>query len=96
MTVIDVLKGISAVGIVIYHYGHFANAGLTDFPFANVLGFVYRYGYFLVDLFFIMSGFLFYKAFSQKIRNAEMNVKEFIRGRYLKLFPLFLFTTNVI
>lgn len=95
MGIIDALKGISSIGIVIYHYGHFSQIGLTDPPFSEIFDYIYVYGYYLVDLFFIISGFLFYKAFSLKIANCEIDFKQFIMQRYIKLFPLFLVTTGV-
>lgn len=92
IAVIDAIKGISTVGIVIYHYSHF---GDIVYPFKNILGIVYEYGYYLVDLFFIISGFLFCMNFAEKIKDGKLDIREFMLHRYMKLFPLFLLSTAV-
>lgn len=93
LKVVDAMKGISAVGIVIYHYTHF---GTFEYPFYNILRLVYTYGYFLVDLFFILSGFLFFKSYAHKISAKELSFRTFMMRRYIRLFPLFLLTTGIV
>lgn len=92
IAVIDAIKGTSTVGIVTYHYSHFGN---ITYPFESILGLVYEYGYYLVDLFFIISGFLFYMNFANKIKDRQMDIRDFLLYRYMKLFPLFLLSTAI-
>lgn len=51
---LDAIRGIAAVGVALFHYrNHFETA-----PFAGLLGPVYQRGAILVDVFFVMSGYL--------------------------------------
>lgn len=51
---LDAIRGVAALGVVLFHYrNHFGAA-----PFTSVLLGVYQRGIILVDLFFVMSGYL--------------------------------------
>lgn len=86
---IDVLKGIGALIIAfIFHYKHF---GQTS-PFANLFLFSDNYGYLLVDLFFILSGFGIAAGYQHKIQNKECSFSFYIKRRFTKLYPPHFFT----
>lgn len=75
-TGLDILRFFAAFGVVNFHYFF----GLTD-----KLSW-YRYGNLGVQLFFFISGFVI----SQSV--ARSTTKEFIAGRFIRLFPLFWIT----
>ena len=51
-----------------------------------------RHGYLFVDLFFVLSGFLIYTAYSGKLENGHA-VRSFLIRRFGRLFPLLIFAT---
>lgn len=73
---LDALRGMAAVGVVIFHMG------LAFQPLA-VPG-----GYLAVDLFFIMSGVVLSHAYEGRFR-AGMGALAFMRARFIRLYPLY-------
>jgi len=51
-----------------------------------------RHGYLFVDLFFVLSGFLIFTAYSGKLENGHA-VRSFLIRRFGRLFPLLIFAT---
>lgn len=70
------LRGVAAIGVVIFHFQHF-------FPPDSVPG-----GYLAVDLFFIMSGVVLSHAYEPRFQNG-MGAREFMRARLIRLYPLY-------
>jgi peptidoglycan/LPS O-acetylase OafA/YrhL len=74
---LDALRGIAAIGVVIFHMGQ---------AFAPVAA---PGGYLAVDLFFMMSGVVLSHAYEARFR-AGMGTLEFMRARLIRLYPLYL------
>ncbi len=74
---LDALRGIAAIGVVIFHMGG------TFEPLAT------PGGYLAVDLFFMMSGVVLSHAYEARFR-AGMGTLEFMRLRLIRLYPLYL------
>ena len=86
---IDALKGIGALILAFaYHYKHFGQT----FPLANFFLFSDNYGYLLVDLFFVLSGFGIASGYQHKIQSKECSFSFYIRRRFTKLYPMHFFT----
>jgi peptidoglycan/LPS O-acetylase OafA/YrhL len=77
---LDALRGIAAIGVVIFHMSSF-------FEPIRVPG-----GYLAVDLFFMMSGVVLAHAYEQRFR-AGMKTVDFMRIRMIRLYPLYLLGT---
>jgi peptidoglycan/LPS O-acetylase OafA/YrhL len=77
---LDALRGLAAVGVVMFH---------ADAFFAPVRA---PGGYLGVDLFFMMSGFVIARAYDERFR-AGMSTWEFMRIRLTRLCPLYLLGT---
>jgi peptidoglycan/LPS O-acetylase OafA/YrhL len=77
---LDALRGVAALGVVIYHLG------IVFVPLAA------PGGYLAVDLFFMMSGVVLCHAYEERFR-AGMGVREFMRARLIRLYPLYLLGT---
>jgi peptidoglycan/LPS O-acetylase OafA/YrhL len=77
---LDALRGLAAVGVVMFH---------ADAFFAPVQA---PGGYLGVDLFFMMSGFVIARAYDERFR-AGMSAWEFMRIRLTRLYPLYLLGT---
>jgi peptidoglycan/LPS O-acetylase OafA/YrhL len=74
---LDGLRGVAAMMVVIYHF--------TDRTSNPLL----QNAYFAVDLFFVLSGFVITKAYSERIQNG-MLLTAFIAMRLKRLYPMFL------
>jgi len=77
---LDALRGVAAIGVVIFHL-RAAYAPITT-----------PGGYLAVDLFFMMSGVVLANAYEVRFR-AGMSAREFMRIRLVRLYPLYFLGT---
>jgi len=96
---LDVLRGIAALGVVVYHWQHFffvgtqeGNVDLNRLPLYGLFKPLYAEGWRAVDLFFCLSGFIFYWLYSEKIAMRKTSLKEFAVLRFSRLYPLHFLT----
>lgn len=93
---LDVVRGLAALSIVVFHWMHFfcprvhSNPSLpvADLPFYSILFVLYQDGDMVVDLFFVLSGFVFYWLYSEKIVNRSVGLRSFLVLRFSRLYPL--------
>jgi peptidoglycan/LPS O-acetylase OafA/YrhL len=79
---LESLRGIAALGVVLLHI-----AFAWTFPFYD-LGFI-RNGYLMVDLFFVLSGFVICHSYGSRIETGR-DAAKFIWVRFGRLYPLHL------
>lgn len=81
---LESLRGIAALTVVLFHVNqlHWINPVTTHRFFGN--------GGLMVDLFFVLSGFVICHNYSQKIRSLK-NIGRFMFLRLGRLFPLHFF-----
>ena len=96
---LDIVRGIAAFSVVIFHYKIFYRSEISNeiffkenAPLYNFLYFVYEYGWMAVQFFFILSGFIFYTLYMEKIQNKKISKFEFFKLRFSRLYPLHFFT----
>lgn len=90
---LDSLRGLAAIGIVLWHYSNFFEiSGSFKQPFEELLPFFYKLGWVLVDFFFCLSGYIFFYYYADKIKNKEVSIKDFLILRTTRLYPLILVT----
>jgi peptidoglycan/LPS O-acetylase OafA/YrhL len=77
---LDALRGIAAIGVVVFHM----KATFTPIAAPG--------GYLAVDLFFMMSGVVLSHAYEARFR-AGMGTLDFMRARLIRLYPLYLLGT---
>ena len=77
---LDALRGIAAIGVVVFHLRQ-AFAPITTAG-----------GYLAVDLFFMMSGLVISHSYEARFR-AGMGTFDFMRARLIRLYPLYLLGT---
>lgn len=82
---IDVLRGIAASAVVVFHYSMYCQRYFQHFPFNFEAG---RYG---VQLFFVISGFFIFLTIERCA-----NVKEFLLMRFSRLYPAYWITLLLI
>lgn len=76
---LDVLRGIAALGVVIFHYTSQYN---TVYKHSSELNFYFSYGRHGVEFFFILSGFVILMSL-ERIKSSL----DFIVGRFARLYP---------
>ena len=80
------LRGIAAMYVVMFHLG----GGETDFQAANAFFQFFHWGGYVVDLFFILSGFILNWVY---LSNAiQMNWSSYLRARIARIIPLYYLT----
>src|SRR5690348_14370140 len=97
---LDILRGLASFSIVIWHYQHFftlSTGGPKNFqrmslPLYDILWPFYEKGYLAVDVFFGVSGLVFYYLYSEAIYNRSVSWRKFWWLRFSRLYPLH-FTT---
>ena len=97
---LDFARAIAATCVVLLHYQHFyfsdynqqLNFTKNLQPFYNILGIFYEFGTVAVQFFFILSGFIFFMFYRERILEGVINFKNFIILRLTRLYPLHLLT----
>jgi len=75
---LDSLRGIAAMSVVLYHIPF--DTWLTNNAFV-------RRGYLMVDLFFVLSGFVMYHTYGDRLRT-QVQCKAFLVSRFFRIYPL--------
>ena len=104
LTALDALRGIAALAVVAWHWQHFFSisgdwqAGWTRSmqPFFWLLKPLYIQGWAAVDLFFVLSGFVFFWLYSESIRDGRVRLGAFALMRFSRLYPLQVLTLIVV
>jgi peptidoglycan/LPS O-acetylase OafA/YrhL len=96
---LDFARGIAALAVVLWHWQHFFFNGPVpgafqreEQPFYSVLFLFYEKGWFAVDFFFALSGFVFFWLYAGPIRQSRINLRTFFFLRLSRLYPLHLAT----
>jgi peptidoglycan/LPS O-acetylase OafA/YrhL len=97
---LDVLRGIAALSVVFWHWQHFFlplnREGVafdpTAQPFYDLLFLFYRQGFVAVQLFFCLSGFIFFWLYATRIAARTITPGAFAVLRLSRLYPLHLAT----
>lgn len=100
---LDILRGAAALGVVLWHWQHFLIHGnmtsiagevidRTVFPLYKIFRPFYGQGWRAVDLFFCLSGFIFFWLYSCKIRERKITLAQYAWLRFSRLYPLHFLT----
>ena len=97
---LDALRGVAALSVVFWHWQHFYDVSGTwqavwhreDQPFYWFMKPLYLEGWAAVDLFFALSGFVFFWLYAGKIREGKARAGKFALLRFSRLYPLFFLT----
>lgn len=101
LTLVDGLRGFAAIAVLFYHYMHFAMIG-TDHeryfdyleyqPARAVFAVLYDWGFYAVQLFWMISGFVFAAVYFDR----PASTREFVVNRFARLYPLHFLTLLVV
>jgi peptidoglycan/LPS O-acetylase OafA/YrhL len=95
---LDALRGAAALSVVLWHWQHFFwtpqgfDFDLSRMPLADAFRILYESGWLAVDLFFTLSGFVFYWLYANKIADRSITSARFAVLRASRLYPLHLVT----
>jgi peptidoglycan/LPS O-acetylase OafA/YrhL len=95
---LDLLRGFAALSVVFWHWHHFrvdAPGGpppVEAQPLYSVFFLFYRHGLLAVDLFFSLSGFVFFWLYARSIASGGTTPRQFWVRRFSRLYPLHLLT----
>jgi len=97
---LDALRGVAALAVVVWHWQHFfsisgtwaSNWNRADQPFYWYIKPLYDEGWVAVDLFFAVSGFVFYWLYLEPVANREIGIGKFALQRFSRLYPIYLLT----
>ena len=92
---IELLRFASAVAVLVFHFQHFAFVGTaqpsfipSDQPFYPVLRLFYTYGFYGVQVFWCISGFIFFWKYAQVVSQRRLGGYKFFVLRFSRLYPL--------
>jgi peptidoglycan/LPS O-acetylase OafA/YrhL len=107
---LDAIRGLAAISVVLWHWQHFQLLGTTKLtwtmtapplshtqqPFFAILQPFYTHGYIGVDFFFLISGFIFFRLYAEKVADRSLSLGEFWLWRFSRLYPLHLATLIIV
>ncbi|RZJ64012.1 MAG: acyltransferase, partial [Flavobacterium sp.] len=93
---LDIFRGFAALSVVMYHWEKFyvtTDEALASFnhshqPLYSIFYLFYDAGDVAVDLFFLISGFVFFYLYSKKIAEGGISAGSFFTLRFSRLYPL--------
>lgn len=92
---LDALRGLAALSVVFWHWKHFFYVGThlgtfnaNRLPLFQSASLMYTKTWLAVDLFFCLSGFIFYAFYSQRISTGALTFGRFAALRLSRLYPL--------
>jgi len=100
---IELLRFCAAISVLIYHFQVFfsphntftsINFNFDEYPLSFFLYYFYKYGFFGVSIFFVISGYIF--SVRYLINNYTISLKEYSLNRLSRLYPLHLLTLIVV
>jgi peptidoglycan/LPS O-acetylase OafA/YrhL len=105
LTGIEICRSIAAFAVVIWHFQHVFETGLWRdvdaasrhaYPFYKILFPFYGSGYAAVQIFWTISGVIFYWKYGTKIHQRVLNLRTFSLYRVSRLYPLHLVTLLIV
>lgn len=98
---LELLRFLAAAAVLFWHYQHFFYNPATDDPtrFAvtgqplyPLLALLYRHGDFAVQVFWCISGFIFFYRYGAAIHERRVTLRQYVVFRVSRLYPLHLLT----
>jgi peptidoglycan/LPS O-acetylase OafA/YrhL len=94
---LDVLRGVAALAIIFWHWQHFFAIRGTwqtvwsrlEEPGYAIFKPLFEEGWVAVDIFFAVSGFVFFWLYLEPLRQREIGAGKFALQRFSRLYPLY-------
>lgn len=93
---LELLRFLCAVTIITWHYQHFfwVDGDMAPWfqrslqPFYTLLWGAYNWGSYAVEVFWGISGFIFFWKYAQPVRSGQVGARTFFNLRFSRLYPL--------
>src|SRR3982074_3960077 len=92
---IELLRFASSLAVLVFHYQHFSYIGavpvgfvVSQQPFYQLFSLFYNYGFYGVQVFWCISGFIFFWKYGRLIAEARLGGYAFFILRLSRLYPL--------
>ncbi len=92
---IELLRFLSSIAVLVFHYQHFKFVGGSQVDFVSsqqplyaYLSLFYQYGFYGVEVFWCISGFIFFWKYGEQIAGAKITGSVFFVLRLSRLYPL--------
>jgi exopolysaccharide production protein ExoZ len=82
---IQLLRGLAAVVVVVYHISGFVESNYNSL---HIFGGLFNFGFVGVDLFFVISGFIIHFT-SERYFNRPELIWEYFKKRFVRIFPIY-------
>lgn len=93
---LELLRFLCALSVVVWHYRNFIPGGGDEaghlIPFHGLFYLFYNWGNYAVEVFWAISGFIFFWKYSESINSGRVNAISFFILRFSRLYPLHIFT----
>ena len=103
LLLIEILRFVSAISILIWHYQHFSfksytpiNYNKKELPFNDFLAVFYEIGGAGVLIFWCISGFIFFYNYEETILLKKISIRTFFINRFSRLYPLHFITLLIV
>lgn len=103
MAGLELLRFISALAVLFWHYQHFAFIAGQPVgfvrehqPLYGMFSFFYQYGYHGVQVFWCLSGFIFFWKYREALAAHRIGAGKFFLLRFSRLYPLHIVTLLVV
>jgi len=101
---LEVIRFLAACGVLFVHYHHFchidpwkADYGIPSYPFFHSVPFLYSLGgMWAVQIFWCLSGFIFFWKYQSLIADRKVDFKAFFVSRFARLYPLHILTLPIV
>lgn len=90
---INGLRAITALCIVAFsHYGYFPLTNGFPFEEYKVMHRLYNISPYLINLFFVISGFVMAYGYYDRIKNRQIKFTQYINRRIIRFYPMMIFS----
>ncbi|MBS0422260.1 MAG: acyltransferase [Proteobacteria bacterium] len=96
---LEVVRFVSAFAVLVWHYQHFSYLGADPVnfvrqsqPFYELFRLFYDYGHFGVEVFWCVSGYIFFWKYRDAIADRKVSGRSFLILRFSRLYPLHIAT----
>jgi peptidoglycan/LPS O-acetylase OafA/YrhL len=103
---VEILRFLCALAVLLNHYQLFLFSGAYDFsvagpirhtfPMYTVFSPAYNYGYWAVEVFWVLSGFIFYRQYGDLVGSGKIDFSKFALRRFSRLYPLHFVTLVIV
>lgn len=100
---LELIRFICAISVLFWHYRHFSYIGSnsiglmpSELPFYQLFAPFYNAGFYGVQVFWCISGFIFFWNYRDSIASGTVSLRKFFILRFSRLYPLHILTLALV